>query len=250
MTPMNTGPDGSGQKRGKGRKRVLVLRHMPHEHLGSIAPTLRRNSVAFEYLDLRDDPGRIVDLDIASALIIMGGPMSANDPYSYIVRELQLIEEALKRGLPLLGVCLGAQLIAKAAGSRVYSNAAKEIGWFLLHLTAHAPADPLFRHFEETETVFQWHAETFDLPAGAVWLARSEACPHQAYRLGTNVYGMQFHIELDAAMIAAWLEEDAACGDRREVTAPIDPKQNDARVSALCDRAVTEWIRFFDAGGD
>src|SRR5262245_61135538 len=157
MASMNTG------KGRDGRKRVLVLRHAPHEHLGSIARVLGREGVPFEYIDLRDDPGRIVDLDIAWGLIIMGGPMSANDPYPYISRELYLIENAYKRGLPVLGVCLGAQLIAKASGSRVYPNPVKEIGWFPLHRTAQAAGDSMFRHFGETETVFQWHGETFDL---------------------------------------------------------------------------------------
>ena len=143
----------------------------------------------------------------------------------------------------MLGVCLGAQLIAKAAGGRVYRSEMKEIGWFPIQRRAEAAADPLFRHFDDTETVFQWHGETFDLPAGAVWLARSPACEHQAFRLGPKTYALQFHIEVTAPMIAEWCRQDDACGDAREAGGPIDPEQNAARLVELSEVVVSEWLR-------
>jgi GMP synthase-like glutamine amidotransferase len=225
-------------------KKVFVFRHVAHEHLGTIANTFARQSIPLRYFDLADDGDCPVELDEASGLILMGGPMSANDPLGYLSQELYLIEEAMQRSLPILGVCLGAQLIAKAAGSRVYPNARKEIGWFPVYRTNETLYDPLFRGFGESETVFHWHGETFDLPEGALWLARSDACRHQAFRLGTHTYGIQFHLEVTPEMISEWCRQDEACGDRREVIAPIDPHVNASRMAELTDQVISEWSVF------
>jgi GMP synthase (glutamine-hydrolysing) len=223
-------------------KKVFAFRHVLHEHLGTIEDAFRRSMIPFEYLDLAVQPDHPVELDLASGLVLMGGPMSVNDPLPYISRELYLIDQAHRLGLPVLGVCLGAQLIAKAAGARVYRNEVKEIGWFPIQRRAEAAADPLFRHFDDTETVFQWHGETFDLPTGAVWLARSPACEHQAFRLGPKTYALQFHIEVTAAMVAEWCRQDDACGDAREAGGPIDPEENAARLAELSQGVVAEWV--------
>jgi GMP synthase-like glutamine amidotransferase len=221
--------------------KVLAFRHVPFEHLGLIADSLESHGIAYQYADLHCGGARPPNIRDASALIVMGGPMSANDDLAYIRQELDLIGEAVSLEIPLLGVCLGAQLIAKALGARVCANPVKEIGWYPVHWTSAAARDAVFRGLATPEIAFHWHGETFDLPPGAELLAYSEACPHQAYRVGENVYGFQFHLEVTPEMIADWLTQDANCGDLREVTAPIDPHANAARLRELAGIIFGRW---------
>jgi GMP synthase-like glutamine amidotransferase len=220
--------------------RVLAFRHVPFEHLGLIADSLRRHAIECEYVDLPQNPSA-PSLDEAGGLIFMGGPMSVNDDLPFIRLELRLIEEALSRGKPVLGICLGAQLIAKALGSQVYRNPAKEIGWFPVRFTGCAAADPLFSGLSDPELVFHWHGETFDLPPGAELLASSDACRNQAFRVGANAYGLQFHLEVTPDMIADWCRQDANCGDMREIQETIDPSRNTARIKELSAQVFGRW---------
>ncbi len=139
-------------------------------------------------------------------LIVMGGPMSVNDEniYPWLVAEKDWIRRWIDAGRPLLGVCLGAQLIVSALGARVYPNAAKEIGWFPVTAVTPLP-DHAFR-FPPEQSVFHWHGETFDLPPGAIHLARSAGCEHQAFQIGRNVIGLQFHLETTPVTAAALIE--------------------------------------------
>jgi GMP synthase-like glutamine amidotransferase len=134
---------------------------------------------------------------------------------------LKLLEQALAFGVPLLGICLGSQLIAKALGARVYQSPSKEIGWERVRFTAAAADDPVFSGFASSTTFFHWHEETFDLPSGAEWLAYSEKCRHQAFRYGRSAYGVQFHPEITPEMIVDWSAQPTGCGD-------IDPHAVDA----------------------
>ena len=220
--------------------KVFAFRHVPFEPLGLIADSLAARGIEFEYVDLyeRDVEVSVTDAD---GLIFMGGPMSVNDDLPYLRHEMRLIAQAISRGKPVLGVCLGSQLIAKALGARVYPNPVKEIGWYPVQFTASARTDALFRGFEGAETIFHWHGETFDLPHGAQWLSFSNACRHQAFRVGSNVYGLQFHLEVTPAMIADWCEQDANCGDMRELAAPIDPHANAARLAELARTVFGRW---------
>lgn len=167
--------------------------------------------------------------------------MSANDDQPYLHREIQYIRDAANRGQMVLGVCLGAQLIAKALGARVYPNAVKEIGWAPVSFTPAAASDPLLVGLSEPEMIFHWHGETFDLPPGAARLASSDACVNQAFRAGDRIYGLQFHLEVTPAMIAGWCRDDEACGDAREVTQPIDPHQHAARSAKLAELVFGRW---------
>lgn len=222
--------------------KVLAFRHVPFEHLGRIADSLALHGIACEYVDLYRGGGR-PDIREAGALIVMGGPMSVNDDLPFIRQELDLIGDAVSLGKPVLGVCLGAQLIAKALGARVYANAVKEIGWYPLYWTRAAEGDPLCHGLASPETVFHWHGETFDLPAGAELLAYSEACSSQAYRVGENIYGLQFHLEVTPEMVAEWSEQDANCGDLREIETPIDPYANADRLAELAALVFGRWSR-------
>lgn len=215
---------------------ILVLRHELFEHLGNFAGAFANRKVTFIYHDL----GEPIPQDAFDGLVVMGGPMSANDPLPGLKGELGVIEEALKTGKPILGICLGSQLIARALGARVYRNRELEIGWAPVHLTDAGQSDPLFQGMKSPETFFHWHGDTFDLPPGAEWLAWSEKTRHQAYRYGRNVYGIQFHPEVTAAMIEEWSNAPVNCGDVATLRAPIDAAAFDQESTArqIADR----WI--------
>jgi GMP synthase-like glutamine amidotransferase len=208
-----------------------------------IADALDAHGILCDYADLYARPGAQPRVCAAGALIFMGGPMSANDDLGYLRTEMTHIREAVERGQPVLGVCLGAQLIAKAMGARVHANARKEIGWAPVTFTGAADRDPLFHGLREPEMIFHWHGETFDLPPGAELLASSAACRNQAFRLGDGVFGLQFHLEVTPAMIAQWCAEDEACGDARETREPIDAYAHAARAGELAKVVFGRWCR-------
>jgi GMP synthase (glutamine-hydrolysing) len=195
---------------------ILVLRHAPEVPLGSVADVLTEAGLSFRYVDLFEAVPERLPLDEAAGLVVLGGAMSANDvaEYPFLEAELDWLRQAVQRRLPLLGICLGAQLLAKALGGRVYRNPVKEIGFFNVELTAAAGRDRLFLGRGPAETVFLWHGDTFDLPRGAVQLARGERCPQQAFRYGESAYGLQFHVEMTPELLEAWLREP---GFEREV---------------------------------
>ncbi|HRZ87734.1 MAG TPA: type 1 glutamine amidotransferase [bacterium] len=174
--------------------RAHCLQHVPFEGLGSIEPWLR--SAGYEITATRFFNAEVVpgpgDIDL---LVVMGGPMSVNDEreFSWLVEEKRFIRDVINAGTPVLGVCLGAQLIAAAMCARVYPNPEKEIGWFAVEGTAEAGASCF--GFPPSFDAFHWHGETFDLPDGAVRIARSVACENQAFQLGRSVIGLQFHLE-------------------------------------------------------
>lgn len=186
---------------------VLVLRHVPHEHPGRLGPALQARGFHTRTIDFFADAHARPSLDAVAALLVMGGPMNVDEAtrYPFLATGVRLIERALAQSLPVLGICLGSQLLAKALGARVYPNARKEIGWYPIFPTPAARDDLLLQPFHPRETVFHWHGDTFDLPAGAVLLVRSAVCQHQAFRYGTTAYGVQFHVETTPDMLSAWL---------------------------------------------
>ncbi len=217
--------------------RVIVYRHSPSENLGFIAGALDAHGIHYDYADLYASPAAAPSISDADALIVLGGSMSANDDLVYLHSEIEHIRAAILGAKPVLGVCLGAQLTARALGARVYPNAVKEIGWSPVAFTPAAARDPLFNGLDGSETIFHWHGETFDLPPGAELLATSSGCPHQAFRLGDRIYGLQFHLEATPAIIRQWCREDAACGHAREATEPIDTSATNAHGARAKDLA-------------
>lgn len=175
--------------------RVHYLQHVPFEGLGSIEAWLKVHGCKItctRFFESYQLP-KPTELDL---LIVIGGPMSVNDEdaFPWLVEEKAFIRECIQKRKRVLGICLGAQLIASAMGARVYPNPVKEIGWWPVYgLTS--TNDTIFR-FPPVFEVFQWHEETFDLPPGAVHLARSEGCENQAFQLGRSVIGLQFHLEM------------------------------------------------------
>jgi len=190
-------------------KPICVVRHVEHVPLGSLEAVMRRAGVPFEHLDLFVNVPPRIPLERYSGLVVLGGPMSANDVecHPYLIPELDWIREAVDCRMPLLGICLGAQLLAKALGRPVYRNTVKEIGWYELELLPAAADDLLLAGSQPRETVFQWHGDTFDLPPQAVLLARSRQCAHQAFRVGPAAWGLQFHVEMTPPLMESWLNE-------------------------------------------
>lgn len=174
--------------------RAHYLQHVPFEGLGSIQPWLERAGYEItgtRFFELAELP----DIGAFDLLVVMGGPMSVNDErqFPWLRQEKSFIRRAIRHGKSVLGVCLGAQLIASAVGARVYQNHFKEIGWFPVQGVS--PADRSVFCLPPSVEVFHWHGETFELPPGAIHLARSEGCENQAFQLGSSVFGLQFHLE-------------------------------------------------------
>jgi GMP synthase (glutamine-hydrolysing) len=205
--------------------KALVFQHVPYEELGTLNGLLRAADLNIHTVEFWRADASPADFQDAAALIVMGGPMGVYeaDKYPYLAAETKLIEGALKKELPVLGICLGSQLIAHALGARVYPSGIKEIGWYDLMPTADAANDPLLHHLRPGEKVFQWHGDTFDLPKGAVHLASSALCTNQAFRYGENAYALQFHLEVDGPMIDDWLEAPENRGELTALRGEIDP---------------------------
>lgn len=174
--------------------RAHFLQHVSFEGLGSIAPWLEASGYEITNTSFFES-AQLPDLKRIDLLVVMGGPMSVNDEseFPWLLSEKQFIREAIHSGKPVLGICLGAQLIASAMGARVYRNPVKEIGWFPIQ--GMLPKDSSLFAFPASEKVFHWHGETFDLPPGAVRLAKSDGCENQAFQLGRSAIGLQFHLE-------------------------------------------------------
>ena len=174
--------------------RAHWFQHVPFEGLGSIEPWLEAHD--FEVSRTRwyadETPPCMDGIDF---LIVMGGPMSVNEEegFPWLVREKQCVREFMETGKPVLGICLGAQLIASSLGAGVYPNSVKEIGWFPVRGGASHEAGCFA--FPASTTVFHWHGETFDLPEGARRIASSDGCLNQGFQIGTSVMGLQFHLE-------------------------------------------------------
>jgi GMP synthase (glutamine-hydrolysing) len=188
-------------------RKLLVFQHSAREPLGVFDPMLRRAGFRIRYLNFSRQPAQKPDVSRYNGLIVLGGPMNVDqvERFPHLTTEIEAITEALARDIPVLGICLGAQLLAAALGANVRPNNVREIGWYRLNPTAAAGGDPLCRHLDGSQHVFQWHAYTFDLPRGAIHLASTPTCPHQAFRFGDRAYGLQFHLEADEQLIQRWL---------------------------------------------
>ena len=191
---------------------LLILQHVAHEGLGTLEPVFKQAGCALLRLNAADPKAAWPRVDKLNGLVVMGGPQSVYEQatYPYLKREIAFLQEALTKNFPILGVCLGAQLVAAALGANVTKNAQKEIGWYPLMREPGADGDPLCELFGQTESVFQWHGDTFSLPQGAVRLFSSPLCQDQAFRVRDNVYGLQFHVEVTEPMIRAWIKANAA----------------------------------------
>jgi len=186
--------------------RAVCLQHVPFEGPGAFATALTERGVSLErYLVPQDG----LPKDAGDLLIVMGGPMSVNDPDSWIAEETEFIRSVIQAGKPVIGVCLGSQFMAKALGATVRSGKALEVGMTPVRLTAEAKQDPVFSTLPELFEVFEWHGEVFDLPKDCVSLAGSDIAPLQAFRYGAQAYGLLFHLEMEENGIDSLFRECA-----------------------------------------
>lgn len=188
--------------------KALVYTHHPQEGLGLIEQILIARGWEVRQVRLWEEQSP--DLAPFHLLIIMGGPMSVNekDLYPFLHQEEEQIRRWVLEERPIIGVCLGAQLIAHALGGKVYRGIHQEIGWYNVSLTAEGRKDPYLWGYPQTFSVFQWHGETFELPLGAVHLVTSDDYPNQAFRFGNFAYAFQFHLEVTEQMVRSWLDTD------------------------------------------
>jgi GMP synthase-like glutamine amidotransferase len=187
---------------------VLIVKHVEIEGPGLIEDCLKQGKAPYQILNLESNV-HLPKLDDLTHIVLLGGPMNVyeEDRYPFLKYEDLFIKEAAQRGKRILGICLGAQLIAKALGGKVYKASGKEIGWYDLSLTEEGARDPLFSPFPKTFSVFQWHEDTFDLPNASKLLVTSNPIHHQAFRYGENAYGLQFHMEVTEETIQDWVKE-------------------------------------------
>jgi GMP synthase (glutamine-hydrolysing) len=189
-------------------RKLLVFQHVALEPLGTLNQLFKEAGFRIRYVNFERMPEQRVDVSRYHGLVVLGGPMAANQTarYPYLAYEQEAIRQAIDLGLPVLGICLGAQLIAAALGGRTQRRAAPEFGWVDVRPTSAGESDPLIGHFGASEPVYQWHSDTFTLPHAAVHLAESERCRLQAFRLHDHVYGFQFHLEADRDLIRRWTQ--------------------------------------------
>jgi GMP synthase (glutamine-hydrolysing) len=239
------------------RPKILVFQHVPFEPLGTLDPLLKNAGFRIRYVNFARNPLQVPSLDGYSALIILGGPMNVDQirDYPNLATEISLIQKALESGISVLGICLGAQLLARALGSSVKAAHAREIGWYDVDVTAEGTTDPVLSSFGSRQRVFQWHEDAIDLPAGAVHLASSAACEVQAFRFEDSAYGFQFHLEVDGSLIERWLDRDGYQPLLEEMSGTIDPEQIRERTSGsinplmdLSNRTFSRWIDKFEIG--
>ncbi|WP_234086014.1 type 1 glutamine amidotransferase [Azonexus sp. R2A61] len=232
-------------------KPVAIFRHSPTEGPGYFAIFLEQHGIPWKLIAL--DAGEPVPAttDDFAGLCFMGGPMSVNDPLPWIDGVCALIRQAVDRGVPVIGHCLGGQLISKALGGQVTGNAAKEIGWGEALAEDHDVARHWLGDFAgHRGTVFQWHGETFSIPPGATRLFSNAYCANQMYALGPHL-GMQCHVEMTPEMIATWCdqwaEEAAAVADQPSVQTPDEMNgqvgERLPAMRALSDQLYSVWIR-------
>ena len=231
-------------------KSVLAIRHVHFEGLGLLEEVLaERKNWQVRVLDAGIDDLSGLDPLEPELLVVLGGPIGVyeRDIYPFLNDELRILEARLKAGRPVLGICLGAQLMAAALGARVYPAAAKEVGWAPVNLSG-AGRKSVLHHVDGGVPVLHWHGDTFDLPDGAVLLASTAACPHQAFSYGPAALGLQFHLEVVPAEIERWLIGHACEIAPLKTGATVTSLRADTRTQGpgLTLRATDifrEWLR-------
>lgn len=237
------------------RPKILVFQHVPFEPLGTLDPLLKEAGFRIRYVNFGRQPDARPALDKYEALIVLGGPMNADqiDAYPNLQTEVGILQEALERDMSVLGICLGAQLLAKALGGSVSRNASPEIGWCDVDLTAEGLDDPVLGTFAPRQEVFQWHEDGISLPADAIRLAGSAASHVQAFRHGEHAYGFQFHLEASSSLIDRWLtvpdHQGVLAAERSTVNAAAireRTRQAIRPLNALSRATFGRWIERFE----
>ena len=239
------------------RPKVLVFQHVPYEPLGTLDPLLKNAGFRIRYVNFGRDPDSRPTLDRYEALIILGGPMNSDqiDTPPNLITEVDIIREAVERDMSVLGICLGAQLLAKALGGTVSRNATREIGWHDVEMTDAGLIDPVLSTFAPTQEVFQWHEDGITLPPDVEVLAGSAASPVQAFRDGEHAYGFQFHLEVSRPLIERWLTVPAHRETLKAEEGNVDPdairrhtEGSIGPLEELSKATFSRWIDRFEIG--
>jgi GMP synthase-like glutamine amidotransferase len=237
--------------------RVLVLQHIACEHPGVFSEVMRERGDEVVAIEV-DEGEPLPDWRDFDALLAMGGPMGAGDDaeHPWLAAERQLVREAVEGGRPFLGVCLGVQLLAAALGARVYEAERPEVGLLEVELTDEGRDDPLFAGVGDLPVTLQWHGDTFDLPHGAVRLARSPMAENQAFRVRECAYGIQFHLEVTGEMAAEWgavpayrRSLAAALGDERGADFIAEAQRRAGEMHPAARRLYANWLELAANGG-
>ncbi len=225
--------------------KIYVIQHHPAEGLGVISKALEESALAWQLIRTYADHPVPKEMD-GAGLIVMGGPLSVyeQDSYAHLRDELRLIEAALGQHLPVLGVCLGSQLIAAALGAKVFRGPLKEIGWHEVRLSQAASEDPLFGAVPRRFTAMHWHGDIFDLPSGAVNLASSQRTEHQAFRYGANIYGILCHLELTGTMVQQWVGAFSGDLEREKIASHTILDRAEPNIDAIAPIAQTVFRRW------
>ncbi len=227
--------------------KIWVIQHHPVENLGNLAEALEGAALAWQYVRTFDGQPVPKDMKGAGGLVLMGGPQSVYEENDFptLKDELRLIESALKDNRPVLGVCLGSQLLAAALGAKDYKGTRREIGWYPVQLTPEAKNDRLLKGVPEQFTAFHWHGDIFDLPRDAVALASSEISPIQAFCYGDKTYGFLCHLEVSETSVLAMVREftDAAkhASLRADILGGID--DNVEPLAEIAETVFGRWAR-------
>ena len=197
---------------------ILFLKHIAIEGPETLGRFLEGKGFDIKILELQDGDSLPQNLDDVEAVVSLGGPMNVyeEDKHPFLKQENVFLKKVLEKEIPFIGLCLGSQLLAKACGAKVRESPKKEIGFFSVQLTPEGKKDPLFAGLSENLDVYQWHEDMWELPSEATLLASSGACPHQAFRVGANAYGLQFHVEITDVSIKEWAQayfppDDSSC---------------------------------------
>ena len=235
--------------------RILVFQHVAAEPLGTLDPLIRRRGHRIRFRNFERHPDAQLNVDRYRGLIVLGGPMNVDEApqRAHLRNEARAIEAMLAQGKPVLGICLGAQLLAHVLGASVPRNKVPEIGWYPLHKTEAGLADPVLVPLATTTPVFQWHGCRFDIPHSAVHLARSSDCEQQAFRYGDNAYGFQFHLEMDERLVERWLATPAYREELADAGLPHDAdairRQTRQHIAAMQAQADGVFNNFLDLVG-
>jgi GMP synthase (glutamine-hydrolysing) len=226
---------------------AIALRHVVYEDLGLLAPVLHDAGFAASYRDTPRDDLADPAIDEADLLVVLGGPMGVyeSDTYPFLAREIAILERRLAQGRPTLGICLGAQLLARALGARVFPGPVKEVGWGRVDLTAEGRVSALRPLGEDGAVVLHWHGDTFDLPAGATRLAANENYQNQAFAHGGSALALQFHLEADAAVLEKWYvgnADDLAAAETSAAALRAETAQILDQVRARGMKIFSAWL--------